>query len=321
MMKKKKIVLVFLALFLSAAFFILIISYLATQLVKAALSELRWQGSPSIVGVFEPIFSKQPGLLLTRLKDGKPQFLDGDKWEVNFSPADKVFVFGFPKAQESGTPLQKLFIIQEDATRIQPLGLSKMPGILVSVKENPEQTYLSLEIKGTTKSGKIANAYCIIEPKGVEDPSCQQLNVNNRSFQGLWNPLKGHELALKADTGEILIYDPWEKKPLPIDSSKEPERYKELAALFAPQKDSKTEKLWKIPFGIFVRVKQEWSLFYAPLFSKAAFIEDLDHIIVKSKNSLQIMEISTGKIATLLSGDNVSKKKIIFRTVSGEQTL
>lgn len=301
--------------------FLIILPRLIFPFHTVTLQDLKWSKAPALIAIHNIQREGKKGLLFLRLKDGKEQFIIGH-WQVDYSDIGNAFVYGEPIIGEPDKPGQQIYVI-ENASQLFHLQLLNAKNPIVSIQENPAQTYLFIETRGENQS-----AYCIIEKLSSKPQSCAQLNVQNTITQGIWNPKKERELVLKTNNGEIYVRDAWEAKIKHIEEQTEPELYKELTALFNHHYKEHTITASEGPhsfirFMNFILVKHEkgWRLQRVPLGSKIDWLVDDNHLLVKTRDQISILEFQTGNLAPLLKEPGVGEKMIEFRNAQVDQSL
>lgn len=285
------------------------------------LQDLKWTKASALLAVYDIQRDGKPGLLFLRLKDGKEQFIIGN-WQVDYSDIGNAFVYGEPIIGEPDKVGQQIYVI-ENAAQLFHLQLLKAKNPIVSIQENPAQTYLAIETRSDHSS-----AYCIIEKISNKPQSCAQLNVQGTITQGRWNPKKERELVLKTETEEIYVRDAWDIKVKHIEASTDPALYQELTALFNPVDKEHTLIAFEGTYSfkrwlnfILIRHEKGWQLQRIPIFSKIDWLVDSRHLLVKTRNQLAILELTTGNLAPLLQEPGLGEKMIEFRNGSVDQTL
>ena len=118
------------------------------------------------------------------------------------------------------------------------------------------------------------------------------------------------------------------KKPVRIDADKDAQRYAALNAVFADAPkipDNETTKPLNETFMQFlnflaIRDNKGWSLHRLPWSAtKVAWLNDGDHLLVKSSDEIGVYEISTHSYAPVLVEKGIGQKTIRYRNERDQQ--
>lgn len=293
-----------------------------------SLEKLHWENDPGIIAFQKNNKPSEEQLLLLRLKDGKEQPLSG-LWNVNFSDTGAVFVFGkyTPKKDSKELLRQKLFYIERGTQKIHDIDVSNTSGDIISVQENPRATYLVIHVK--TKQSSV---YCLLERiTTFEKPECKQLTISGVT-DALWNPKKDHELVIKTSNDGIVLLDPWEKEPHTLLGSKNSALRKELLTLFSQKYKSSVisfsggeRKMFHILNIIVIRdtygSQKKFTWYHTPFSSHVAWLKDGNHLLIKEKGAIRILELSSKKIVTFMTFDPLNPAFVSFRNQAVDQKL
>lgn len=311
-------------IFLIISAILLAILVFPIQRKRVSFSELRWQRKANLLAIDDMVRNGQRGLLMLRLTDGKEQFIIG-QWRAHFTDNGNVIVTEvFP---ENATPMNKTRLYYfEKGERIMPITVDKLPaeGRVIGASENPKATYLAIGVR-TTKSGTL---YCIIERVGSTPPSCKQLELSSIT-DARWNPEADHEFVIKTTAGELFVYDPWIKDPKRLYPDSDAARFQALLKLFTPVDTSPrrvegirgTRTFSRFLGLLLVRDKQGWSWHRVPALARIAWLSDGEHVLVKTRNDLSILELQTGTETLLLTDPTMATRRIRFRNQTVDETL
>jgi len=292
------------------------------------LQKLHWENDSGIIAFQK---NNKPGkeqLLLLRLKDGKEQPLSG-VWNVNFGETGSVFVFGHyqQKEDQKKIPGLKLFYIEKVTQKIHDIDVSNTTGDIVLVQENPQATYLVIKVK--TKQSSV---YCMLERiTTFKKPECKQLTIGGIT-DTLWNPKKDHELVIKTSSNGIILIDPWEKEPHTLLGSKNASLRSEMLALFSQKPDLSTmsfpngeRRMFRMGNIIIIRDTHgkdtKFSWYHIPFSSQVAWLKDGNHILIKEKGAIRVLELSSKKIVTFMTFDSLNPAIVLFRNSAVDQKL
>ena len=120
------------------------------------------------------------------------------------------------------------------------------------------------------------------------------------------------KLAISAIEGMLKTLDPY-------SAYLTPERYKELLSLMqesllaepssSPFRDARIFSFLNL---VLVQKKSAWSVHRIPWFTKIAWLWDNDHLLLKERNALSVLELSTSKRATIKLLPDVHSKTVLF---------
>ncbi len=311
-------------IFLVISTTLLTVLILPIQRKHSPFSELRWQRTANLLAIDDMMRNGQRGLLMLRLTDGKEQFIIG-QWRAHFTDSGNVIVTEvFP---ENATPMNKgLLYYFERGERIMSITVDKLPaeGRIIGASENPNATYLAIAVR-TAKSGTL---YCIVERIGSTPPSCKQLALGAIT-DARWNPDANHEFVMKTTSGQLFVYDPWKKKPEQLFADSDALRFQKLSKLFTPVNTSPrqvlgihgTRTFWRFLGLLLVLDKQGWSWRRVPALARIAWLSDGEHVLLKTRNNLLILELATGKQTLVLTDPSMATRRIRFHNQTIDETL
>lgn len=284
---------------------------------SAGLEDLKWQNIPNIIAIQSSFRENHQGILFIKLNNGAEQFIAGN-WEASFADSGNVYAFGeFPPNYSSQTG-QQLYLIAGDE-KIYDIELTSSD-LIISIQENRQASYLLIEVESS--QGKI---FCVAELNLEKNLDCEQINLDSEG-QGLWNPGEDHQAVVKNKQDEMFTLDPWDPKLNHVDSQEEPEKYNELLALFENQEKYQPNKVkdksfWKIANLVIVKDQDNgWSFYPVPILSRAAPLSDGQHILIKERSQLSVLDLVTRQSATFLE-ENIGNKEIQFRNSEFDQSL
>lgn len=283
------------------------------HIAQASFTDLHWSKTPGLIVLSPSQRDGKTGLLFIRLRDGKEQFLAGN-WKADFTPYGNVFVYGYPPSDMDENKQQLYYI--ESGEKISHIDIKNSPGAISAVQENPKASYLFIEFTNDTST-----SFCIIERYGPQDTDCKQLDVTQVS-QGKWNPTKERELVIKTSTHELYTFDPWEKRPIKINSSDS--NYQTLTALFEQGKPQLSVKqTMQFAFLNILAIKEGplLQLFRIPFGAQTAWIIDTDHILFKAHNAIGVIERSTKKFVPLFYDTKDASPMVLFLGIDGTSAL
>ncbi|MBI4273017.1 hypothetical protein HY621_04165 [Candidatus Uhrbacteria bacterium] len=275
------------------------------------LSDLHWDRVAGVVAINNEVRDNTSGTLLVRIQDGKGQFFNGT-WSVAMSDYGSTFVF---QDTPAGTSTPHTIYYVDGGERITALTIEHSGGTIIDISENRARTYLSVGLR----LGNITS-YCVLErvpSSGVlAKPQCMQLTISKIS-RSVWNPSKEHELVLRTTGEELFVFDPWEKRPRKISEKEQKDEYDARVRLFSsdnlPSLYSKAlpDKFFHIPGMIIVKGEKNFDAVSVPFDAFVGWI-DQDHLLIKSKKSLRVLEHKTKKQAKLFSTVSFKGKTILF---------
>lgn len=283
------------------------------HITQSSFTDLRWDQPPGLIALSPSQKEGKTGLLFIRLRDGKEQFLAGN-WKTSFTPYGNAFVYGYPPSTTNENKQQLYYI--ESGEKISHIDIKNKPGDINAIQENHKTSYLFIEFTNDTST-----SFCIIERFGSGDTDCKQLDITKIS-QGVWNPAKERELVIKTSAHELYTFDPWEKRPIKINSSDS--NYRALTMLFENTKARSSPKQVLQFVLLNILVIKEGSLiqlFQIPFGAHTAWIGDTDHVIFKTNTASGILERSTKKYVPLFYDTKHASSTIKFLSANGENTL
>lgn len=207
---------------LTAVSVFLLVSRL-TLLKAIAASEQRWgAGDIPIVASARPSAEKHE-FVIRRLSDGAEERVPGE-WKFSFFSHSEGVLFGnFVDKKEE----QRMY--QVNANGHKQMNISKLPGPVGNVEENPKQTYVSISgvrIGGERGEKNNTQPYtCVMEKRIALDhkvlPCVDVMSLiqkkyrlkQDESYYSHWHKGKERELAIIEGSNpvkRIFTFDPWE---------------------------------------------------------------------------------------------------------------
>ncbi len=261
--------------------------------IPSSLSDLTWNNETQIVFVKNAIQDGKRGMLSLRVSDGLSAFFPGD-WSVNFSP-NFAFLFREQEIQ---------FISKTAIERIQfndPLAQ------IQAVTENPTGTRVAIVMQRDTIS-----RICLSLLVDIKHLSCQTLDIN-KPLKVQWHPTQEDVLLVNTSDGLFYSYTVPTGKMNSLTTKKESEEYAFASALF--QQPSTTFDVAPFFLGVLNTGTTTQSEFQQiNLFTQhVAWFDDQQHILLKERNALKILEPASRRTATLLEQPWIDAASIVMR--------
>ena len=250
-----------------------------------------FSGNPDLFIINNVQQNGEKGLLSVRATDGAPFFLPGN-WNVQFS---KNYLFAFSE--------QKLNILTEST--INTISLSDQDAEISSVETNTQETLLAIVSNKNTSS-----RICIIPLIQASQSDCLTVDINKLS-ETRWDPEIEGVLIVKTSDNLLYTYTVENKKMHAVVIDNEPVKLKELNSLFEnTTKEPKSNRLFlTMLFNISNTHPQ---IFRVSAKTERAIQLDDNHILLKEKNALRVLETDTKFIATIHETKNIDKALILF---------
>lgn len=294
--------------------------YFRLPLQEIPLDKIQWTINPYLVALGPIKRDGNAGLLLLRVRDAKEQLLAGE-WLTNFGSRGNVYTFGSLPGEQASTT-KRIYDFEEN-DKILPLLVKKKEEKIVSVQENRRGTYLFIEMRSDKRT-----VFCLLERLAGQEQDCIDLTVGSAT-EGRWNPAVDQELALSDKKGNIWSVDPWAEKDRirGIDRVNDAAHYRELAAIFenklSPDAGVTTspsaKKVWTFLNFALVRGPKDWSVYRIPLWAQAGWLSDGEHLLIKERSRLSILELKTRSLATLLTDPQIGQATAFFRADSDKK--
>lgn len=281
----------------------------------AKLSDLRWaKNAPTFVIEKEAAKKAYTGPLFIRLRDGKDQFIAGN-WDLSFDESN-IFAYGnFAKSTSTAdatstsifSPTTGPYVLRIDEDAIAILEQKKLNGKALSGINSLNGSYIGLTIDSKD------HPFCVIETTADQkDRPCIDVPVD-QTDEVAWNPMVDHEIVTRSATGSIATIDLWDGSAMHknvltrVDNQK---KYDTLTHAFPAKQDEQT-KIQRAMGVTAIRNEKGWHFFRLPSDARVTMLSDENHLLIQEKNDLQILEISTKKIAPLYHEDGIGQKEIL----------
>lgn len=305
----------------------ILLTWASGRYTPADLKDLNWKKDPGNI-VISDIYRNESdrnkfykGILALNLRDGKEQFIAGD-WKVNLTNKGNIFAYGkFPAGYSDQKSQQLYYILQ--AGNIYNIDLNGNRGDITFAAENDAGNYMALKM---TKGN--SDTFCVSPTPGIDkEPSCfLQFQSLSHASKGLWNPDQDHELVIKNSANTFYTYDPLkDSHPQRVDPKSESfQRLDDLlkkGGNMYSLKSEESKKLYSFLNFVITRETTGWSLFRIPLSAKTARLADREHLLIKERNQLSIVELGTRKKSILLKELAIGKKPLQFHKDEFDEVL
>ncbi len=284
---------------------------------EAKLSDLHWdKNAQSFIIETNAKKDKFTGPLLIKLHDGKDQFISGD-WTLSFNGPD-VFGYGnFAKSSSTAdvaatstsifSPHTGPYVMQVADDKISILEEKNLAAPIALGSHSINSSYFGLQLKNDD------HTFCIIElTEDRKDRPCVTVPVTKDDLVA-WNPMIDHQLIVRSSTGTISSIDVWDGKDMkktPIESASQRQTLNRTIAEQIPLSPLEMRRYWNI---LAVKLATGWKAFHIPAGSHATLLSDNDHVLIREKNTLSVLEISTRKIAPLYKSNGIGESQIVTR--------
>jgi hypothetical protein len=152
--------------------------------------------------------------------------------------------------------------------------------------------------------------------------NCRQLHVGGSDVRVIWHPEKERELVMFVfKTSNIYTYDALSMKPVLISFEEEPELYSRYNDLFSPEMDERFviavdggRRLFRIFHFVWIEADttgDRW-IYSVPVSSSVRWLADGNHLLVKGRDRLEVLEVDTGKLTPFLYEDGIREKKVVL---------
>lgn len=259
---------------------------------------------------------------MVRLEDGKDQFFPG-KWNTSLTSQMNAYVFGeFPKDYPTTQKGQQLYFVHS-AREIENIPLKNFIGEITGVMENQKATYMMVTLR---QDG--VYTLCILEREGKEGKLCDlQFKPGTDNVLALWDPTHVNKAVMRDVHNGIYTYNPWDEELAYriVDPEQEKDEYERLLKLFETEATNTNvlegRKLKKILNIAVVTTDEKTNYYRVPLFSKIAWLSDAQHILVKTRDKIEVYELPTKIYAPILTFPGLWQKEIILRNQNFDQKL
>lgn len=200
------------------------IFYKPLEIKKIPLANQPWSQPPGLVTI--SFGEEKSHVTVFRLKDGRDENLTGS-WNINYLTPSSIALYGsFPPDMATSTPETKrhLFILTERGGERK--NISKLPGEIVSIEQNPIETYfLIFGVKENAKTKSLEPYACVAEKLKPTMSPCKEVlgeifkkgefdpKVQHKIF---WDKKSDRQIVIQelGGKGQVFTFDPWNEKPL-----------------------------------------------------------------------------------------------------------
>lgn len=266
---------------LSVSFFLL-----TTPTSDVSLNALTWAQPPLPILLTQVEHEDQTGLRSIRPSDGSSAFFAGD-WQVSFDQS-MAFAFQGPIVLVVTDVSVRRIELDDPSVQVQSIRVDETGHRLAIVTRLAEKTRI---------------CFTQITNETIDD--CQTLDIN-KPADVRWQ----QDLPLvKVGETELYTYTLAQSAMKSIDAENEASRYEEVAEQFAETPESSASI--PLPLGLLSTTQQKPPFFIRlGLSAQEAIWLDSDHLLIKQKNAVKILERSTRRLATLIELPHASQARL-----------